>query len=62
MALSPNKMFSATEIIKMFEFLIDNIFVMFGGQVFQQLVFPLVPTVLLFSRTYYFIATCTTDI
>jgi hypothetical protein len=26
MALSPNKMFSATEIIKMFEFLIDNIF------------------------------------
>jgi hypothetical protein len=55
-------MFSAPEIINMFEFLIDNIFVMFGGQVFQQLVFPLVPTVLLFSRTCYFIATCMTDI
>jgi hypothetical protein len=28
--------FSETDIIKMLEFLIDNIFVMFGGRVFQQ--------------------------
>jgi hypothetical protein len=29
---------SATDIINMLEFLIDNIFVMFGGRVFQQTV------------------------
>jgi hypothetical protein len=28
--------FSETDIINMFEFLIDNIFVIFGGRVFQQ--------------------------
>jgi hypothetical protein len=32
---SPKK-FSATDIIKMLEFLIDNIFAMFGGHVFQH--------------------------
>ena len=32
------KMFSETDIINMLEFLIDNIFVMFGGRVFQQTV------------------------
>ena len=32
------KKFSATDIINMLEFLIDNIFVMFGGRVFQQTV------------------------
>ena len=32
------KKFSETDIISMFEFLIDNIFVMFGGRVFQQTV------------------------
>ena len=32
------KMFSETNIIKMLEFLIGNIFVMFGGRVFQQTV------------------------
>jgi hypothetical protein len=31
-------MFSETNIIKMLEFLIGNIFVMFGGRVFQQTV------------------------
>ena len=30
------KMFSITDIISMLEFLIDNIFVIFGGRVFQQ--------------------------
>ena len=33
-----NKKFSETDIIKMFDFLIDNIFVTFGGRVFQQTV------------------------
>ena len=32
------KTFSETDIISMVEFLIDNIFVMFGGRVFQQTV------------------------
>ena len=32
------KKFNETDIIKMLEFLIDNIFVMFGGCVFQQTV------------------------
>ena len=31
-------MFSETDIINMLEFLIDNIFVIFGGRVFQQTV------------------------
>ena len=30
-------MFSETDIFNMFEFLIDNIFDMFGGRVFQQM-------------------------
>ena len=33
-----NKMFSTTDIINMLVFLIDNIFVMFGGRVFQKIV------------------------
>jgi hypothetical protein len=32
------KAFSETDIFNMLEFLIDNIFVMFGGRVFQQTV------------------------
>jgi hypothetical protein len=32
------KQFSGTDIIKMLKFLIDNIFVKFGGRVFQQTV------------------------
>ncbi len=32
------KKFSGTDIINMLEFLIDNIFVLFGGRVFQQTV------------------------
>ena len=32
------KKFSETDIIHMLEFLIDNIFVIFGGRVFQQTV------------------------
>ena len=32
------KKFSETDIIKMLECLIDNVFVMFGGHVFQQTV------------------------
>jgi hypothetical protein len=38
------KKFSATDIFNMLEFLIDNIFVMFGGRAFQQ-----TETLLLFS-------------
>ena len=34
----PTKQFSGTDIIKMLKFLIDNIFVKFGGRVFQQTV------------------------
>ena len=33
-----NKKFSETDIIKLLDFLIDNIFVTFGGRVFQQTV------------------------
>ena len=38
----------------MFEFLIDNIFDMFGGHVFQQTesAYLWVPTVFFFSKTY----------
>ena len=36
-SVSTNR-FSATDIIHMLEFLIDNIFVFFGGRVFQQTV------------------------
>ena len=32
------KMFSETDIINMLDFLLDNIFVFFGGRVFQQIV------------------------
>ena len=32
------KKFTETDIIKMLEFLIDNIFVLFGGGVFQETV------------------------
>jgi hypothetical protein len=32
------KAFSETDIINMLEFLIDNIFLLFGGRVFQQIV------------------------
>jgi hypothetical protein len=32
------KKFSETDIIKMLEFLINNIFALFGGRIFQQLV------------------------
>jgi hypothetical protein len=32
------KKFSETDLIEMLEFLIDNIFAMFGGRVFQQTV------------------------
>jgi hypothetical protein len=39
----------------MLEFLIDNIFVMIGGRVFQQSVYLWVQAVLLFSPTYSFI-------
>jgi hypothetical protein len=39
----------------MFMFLIDNIFVMLGGRVFQQEVaFQWVPTVILLSRLYLY--------
>jgi hypothetical protein len=34
----PTKKLSDTDIIKMLQFLIDNIFIMFGGRVFQQTV------------------------
>jgi hypothetical protein len=34
------KKFSETDIINMLEFLIDNIFVIFGGRVFQQTMVP----------------------
>jgi hypothetical protein len=42
--------FSETDIINMLEFLIDNIFAIFAGRVFQQTVW--VQTVLLFSPTF----------
>ena len=46
------KKFSETDIINMLVFLINNIFVIFGGRVFQQ---TWVQTVLLFSLTCSFI-------
>jgi hypothetical protein len=36
--IDSTKMFSETDIINLLEFLIDNIFVIFGGRVFQQTV------------------------
>ena len=52
------KKFSETDIIKMLEILIDNIFFMFVGSVFQQTVgIPMGTTVLLFSLTCPFIRT-----
>ena len=52
------KKFSETDIIKMLEILIDNIFFMFVGSVFQQTVgIPMGTTVLLFSSTCPFIRT-----
>jgi hypothetical protein len=48
------KKFSETDIFNMLEFLIDNIFVMFGGRVFQQSAYLWVPTVL-FPPTCSFI-------
>jgi len=40
-----NKKFSKTDIINMLVFLIDNIFVMFGGRVFQKTVSKPVGTI-----------------
>ena len=48
------KKFSETDIINLLEFLIDNIFVIFGGRVFQ-LAYLWVQNVLLFSPTCSFI-------
>ena len=45
--------FSETDIITMLKFVIDNIYAMFGGRVFQQTVG--IQTVLLFSPTCSFI-------
>jgi hypothetical protein len=47
------KQFPETDIFNILEFLIDNIYVIFDGRVFQQTV--CVPTVLLFSPTCSFI-------
>jgi hypothetical protein len=49
------KKFSETDIFNMLEFLIDNIFAMFGERVFQQLTYLWVQTVLLFTPTCSFI-------
>jgi hypothetical protein len=57
------KKFSETDIINMLEFLIDNIFVFFGGRVFQQTVgipmgtncAPLVADLILYSCEAVFI-------
>jgi hypothetical protein len=49
------KTFSETDIFSMLVFLIDNIFAMFGGRVFQQTIGIWVPTVLVFSLTCSFI-------
>jgi hypothetical protein len=49
------KKFSETDIINMLEFLIDNIFVIFGGRVFQQTCLWVL-TVLLFLPTCSFIS------
>ena len=51
------KKFSETDIMNMLEFLIENIFVMFGGRVFQQTVRLRVLPVLPFSVTRSFIPT-----
>ena len=50
------KMFSETDIINILEFLIDNIFVIFGGRVFQQTVgIPMGTNLFLYSYEAYFI-------
>ena len=57
------KMFAETVIISMLEFLIDNIFAMFDGRVFQQIVAismgtncaPLLASLFLYSYTADFI-------
>ena len=57
------KKFSETDIFNMLEFLIDNIFAMFGGRVFQQIVgmhmgtncAPLLPDLFLYSYEADFI-------
>jgi hypothetical protein len=51
------KKFSEIDIINMLEFLIDNIFVIFGGRVFpnSQLAYQWVQTLLLFSPICSFI-------
>jgi hypothetical protein len=48
------KKFSETDIIKMLKFLIDKIYVMFGGHVFQKSAYLWVQTVLIFSPTCSF--------
>jgi hypothetical protein len=58
-----SKKFSETDIIQMFELVIDNIFAMFGGHVFQQTVgipmgtncVPLLADLLLYSYEADFI-------
>jgi hypothetical protein len=48
------KMFSETDIINILEFLIDNIFVIFGGRVFQQTVgIPMGTNLFLYSYEAY---------
>ena len=57
------KKFSETDIFNMLQFLIDNIFAMFGGRVFQQTVgipigtncAPLLADLFLYSYEAYFI-------
>jgi hypothetical protein len=50
------KMFSETDIINILEFLIDNIFVIFGGRVFQQTVgIPMGTNLFLYLYEAYFI-------
>ena len=55
------KKFSETNIINMLEFLIDNIFVIFGGRVFQQSAYlwvqtaPLLADLFLYSQEADFI-------
>ena len=50
------KKFSETDFIKMLQFLIDSIFTLFGGVVFNRhSIFQRVPTVFLFSPIYSFI-------
>ena len=51
-----NKKFSETDIIKMLEFLIYNISIIFGGRVFQQ-TFGTTMGTYFFSSTYFFIRT-----